>query len=369
MAVRTGSCYGPRLVKERFRHGAARFAAALTGLLVVAAVPVALAADGPSLRAQTSGLQEQAASLDARAQAATLELYGLQSSLARAQSDLEAVSARRDRVASERAAAKRQLSIARSAQRISEARLGDLVRALYQGPDHDDPLAVILGAASLEEAMTGLDNLDRAATETTRIVEQAREARLRLTRLDRRLASKDAELAALVDAAQARAGALAAAVAERSTFISSLRRQRGLTAARIASIESQAHAAETRTRTLVAAAVPASGTAAAPEAPADAPTAPAPPVSEGGPRTLTVHSTGYALRGTTASGLPTGPGIVAVDPSVIPLGTRMSIPGYGIGVAADTGGAVQGSTIDLWFPTTADALAWGRRTVTITILG
>jgi 3D (Asp-Asp-Asp) domain-containing protein len=45
----------------------------------------------------------------------------------------------------------------------------------------------------------------------------------------------------------------------------------------------------------------------------------------------------------------------------------MTIPGYGEGVAADTGGAVRGRVIDLWFPTTAQALAWGRRTVTITL--
>ena len=65
--------------------------------------------------------------------------------------------------------------------------------------------------------------------------------------------------------------------------------------------------------------------------------------------------------------MPVGWGVVAVDPSVIPLGTRMSIPGYGQGVAADTGSAVQGATIDLWFPTVAQALAWGRRTMTITV--
>ena len=86
-----------------------------------------------------------------------------------------------------------------------------------------------------------------------------------------------------------------------------------------------------------------------------------------GTRTLTVSATGYSMPGRTATGLPVGPGIVAVDPAVIPLGTRMSIPGYGEGVAADTGGAVQGLTIDLWFPTMAGALAWGRRTVTITL--
>ena len=52
---------------------------------------------------------------------------------------------------------------------------------------------------------------------------------------------------------------------------------------------------------------------------------------------------------------------------MIPLGTRLTIPGYGAAIAADTGGAVHGNTIDLWFPTMAQALAWGRRAVTVTI--
>ena len=78
-------------------------------------------------------------------------------------------------------------------------------------------------------------------------------------------------------------------------------------------------------------------------------------------------ATGYSLTGTTATGLPVGWGVVAVDPSVIPLGTRMTIPGYGEAVAADTGGASAAPTIDLWFPSAAKALAWGRRTVTITL--
>ena len=52
---------------------------------------------------------------------------------------------------------------------------------------------------------------------------------------------------------------------------------------------------------------------------------------------------------------------------MIPLGTLLTIPGYGDGIAADTGGAVQGNTIDVWFPTQAQAQAWGRRTVTITL--
>ncbi len=66
--------------------------------------------------------------------------------------------------------------------------------------------------------------------------------------------------------------------------------------------------------------------------------------------------------------MPVGHGVVAVDPSVIPLGTRMFVPGYGTAVAADVGTAVKGALIDLWFPTLAQAQAWGRQTVTITLL-
>jgi cystine transport system substrate-binding protein len=82
---------------------------------------------------------------------------------------------------------------------------------------------------------------------------------------------------------------------------------------------------------------------------------------------LSVLVTGYCLKGTTATGLPVGPGIVAVDPSVIPLGTRMSIPGYGEGVAADVGGGVSGNHIDVWMASCSDAASF-TRTVTITFL-
>ena len=103
------------------------------------------------------------------------------------------------------------------------------------------------------------------------------------------------------------------------------------------------------------------GSPSSPDSPKVAPSA------ASGPRTFTVTALGYSLPGRTSTGLPVGTGVVAVDPSVIALGTRLTIPGYGEGVAADTGSAVKGNVIDLWFPTLADALAWGRRTVTITL--
>ena len=71
--------------------------------------------------------------------------------------------------------------------------------------------------------------------------------------------------------------------------------------------------------------------------------------------------------GRTANGSIVTYGIVAVDPAVIPLGTKLFIPGYGYAVAADTGGAVAGYTIDLGYPdgVTVD---WQSKWVDIYIL-
>ena len=72
--------------------------------------------------------------------------------------------------------------------------------------------------------------------------------------------------------------------------------------------------------------------------------------------------------GITASGMRVQHGIVAVDPSVIPLGTPLFIEGYGFAVAADTGSSIRGNSIDLFMYNVEDALNFGRRTVTVYIL-
>lgn len=82
---------------------------------------------------------------------------------------------------------------------------------------------------------------------------------------------------------------------------------------------------------------------------------------------IKVDAVAYSLPGKTTLGIPVRKGVVAVDPKLIPLGTRLHVPGYGAGVAADVGTAIKGRIIDLWFPTTARARQWGRRTVTITV--
>jgi 3D (Asp-Asp-Asp) domain-containing protein len=319
----------------------------LTGFALLATVPIALASEA-SQRSEAAGLRAGAGSLDARVSTATLELYALETDLRRAQGDLDVLAARKTAVARERVAAQNQLGIAKEAVRVSQSQLAVLVRALYERPDQGDPLVVLLGAESLDEALAGLDSLSRAAGQNNRVIEQARGARTTLAALDAELAGKEAELASLADAAQQRAGELAGAAAARRSLVAGLRHQQGLDAARIAAIETRARTAEQRTIAMSPSAQPVA-------------------IATSGPRTITVSSTGYSLRGRTATGMPTAAGVIAVDPAVIPLGTRLTIPGYGTGIAADTGGAVHGNVIDLWFPTLQEALAWGRRTVTITI--
>ncbi|EST12876.1 3D domain-containing protein [Sporolactobacillus laevolacticus] len=89
-------------------------------------------------------------------------------------------------------------------------------------------------------------------------------------------------------------------------------------------------------------------------------------------QSLTVEATSYSLNGRSATGIDfsSNPNakVVAVDPSVIPLGSKVMIPGYGVYVAGDTGGAIKGNRIDVHLPTKDQAFNFGRRTMTITIL-
>lgn len=98
-----------------------------------------------------------------------------------------------------------------------------------------------------------------------------------------------------------------------------------------------------------------------------------PPPARG--RRMSVLTTAYwprdnAMEGGfhAATGARLGYGIIAVDPDVIPLGTRIWVPGYGYGIAADTGGAIKGDHIDLCFDTYDEVDAWGVRRLTVVIL-
>lgn len=112
---------------------------------------------------------------------------------------------------------------------------------------------------------------------------------------------------------------------------------------------------------------------AAPEQSAAPAPAPSTPTTSG--RTIQMQSTAYSCAESvntfyTALGidLRQNPQVVAVDPSVVPLGSMVEVSGYGIAIAGDTGGAIKGNIVDVHFPTIEQCIQWGRRSVTLTII-
>jgi len=82
-------------------------------------------------------------------------------------------------------------------------------------------------------------------------------------------------------------------------------------------------------------------------------------------------ATAYSLRGRTASGRPVSRGLIAADPAVLPLGSRVRLEAgsfSGEYIVADTGGAVRGRRIDIWTPSTREAMKFGRRLIKLTVL-
>lgn len=93
-------------------------------------------------------------------------------------------------------------------------------------------------------------------------------------------------------------------------------------------------------------------------------------------KTITVNASAYTANckgcsGITASGLnlKKNPNVkaISVDPKVIPLGTKVHVEGYGEAIAADTGGAIKGKKIDVFYSSKTKALNWGRKTVKVKV--
>ena len=371
-----------------------------------------LPATGPAQGPGVTGLKEKGAELERRSQEVLLDLFALGSRLDRARGDLARLDAQAAALARRQESARREYRAALETQSNAQLQLGGQLRLLYE-QDQPDPIAVILGAASFNAAIEDLDNIKRIAHATDSVLDQAKRAKQRVSRQKAQLAAQVARTKAARDRVAAGAAELERASSERSAYLSQLRQEQALNNAQIADLQARAAAAQQRAQQVTAqvqqqqpaqadsssssTSTSASSTSApsapaAPEqtttfetpstaAPGEPPPAavesvsqssstgstassPGPPKSGG---TMSVLVTGYCLTGKTATGLPVGPGIVAVDPSVIPLGTRMTIPGYGEGVAADVGGGVNGAHIDVWVASCSDAASF-TRTVTITFL-
>jgi 3D (Asp-Asp-Asp) domain-containing protein/peptidoglycan hydrolase CwlO-like protein len=375
-----------------------------------------LPANGPAQAPGVTGLKERGAELERRSQQALLDLYALGSRLDQARADLARLDAQAAALARRQESARREYRAALETQSNAQLQLGGQLRLLYEH-DQPDSIAVILGAASFNEAIEDLDNIKRIAHATESVLDQAKRAKQRVSRQKAELAAQVVRTKAARDRVAAGAADLERARSERSGYLTQLRQEQALNNAQIADLQARAAAAQQRARQVTAqvhrqqqqqqpapansspssssssassASTPTASTApeqtttfetpstAAPGEPPPAAvesvsqssstgstaSSPGPPRSGG---TMSVLATAYCLTGKTATGLPVGPGIVAVDPGVIPLGTRMTIPGYGEGVAADVGGGIKGARIDVWMASCSDAASF-TRTVTITFL-
>lgn len=339
---------------EGSRRSWIRFAA--TGAIALTALLSATAAradDPATLRSEAERLRAENDSIAARSQSALLDLYSLERRLARAEARVADLRSREAALERDRAAAQHRLQIARADVAEAERRLGLRLSDLYvQG--EVDPIAVLLAAESLDDALSAVDGLTRMADQDGSILRQLRDARRELRDSLRAFSERQAALDRVLGQAEAEQASLAAARSERAAYVAGLASRQALNAAQIDRLSDQAERASEST----------------PVEPAPAPQ-PAPQPTPGprnpGGSPMTVDVVAYCGGVGTASGLPLGWGTVAVDTGIFPFGTKMYIPGYGDGVAADRGSAIVGKIIDIWFPTCAQARAWGRKTLTITV--
>jgi 3D (Asp-Asp-Asp) domain-containing protein len=351
-------CYGPRLVRARGQTLRAIVLAscvtAVVGIASPAAVTSALGSNG------AASLRAQRAQLEQRSHNALLELYSIETQLERAQGQVATLDREKAQLERESASLRLSLKLAHRTIAVTRRLLADRARTLYESGDVNDPIAIMLGADSIDDAVTRLESLEQITNQQNAILRQSEEAQSRLMRLKTNLERQKASLDQLRYRAQAGTRSLEAARSAKTSTINRLTSARALTGRQLADLSAQAtRAATTSIKKEPSTAPSTSTTTVTTTTPSSG--------SSGGGRQLTVSSTCYCLKGSTASGLPVGPGIIATDPTVIPLGTRLFVPGYGKGVAADTGSAVKGNTIDLWVASCAQASAYGRRTVTITV--
>jgi 3D (Asp-Asp-Asp) domain-containing protein len=290
-----------------------------------------------------------------RERAALVELFATDAALARAQQEELGARQRLARVHADLRGLRVRLAAARTNEHATQRALALRLNEIYRSRPLD-ALAILLESRSWSDVSAGLDLLDRLSRSDSSLVRSARAWHTALRGQTRTLKAAEARASAEQSAWQARVAVLQAADRAHRTLLTQLRRQR---VHAVTALASTAHRDVVRARRVVRPQPHGGGSTSTP-----LPPAPKPPSLAAG-TTLSVSSTAYSLPGHTASGLPVGPGICATDPRVIPLGTRFEVPGYGPCVAADTGSAIIGATIDLWLPSER-ASVYGTQTITIT---
>ena len=260
--------------------------------------------------------------------------------------------------------------------KVAQTTLSARLAAAFRAGDVD-PFVILLSASSLSEALDRIAIVNRVSARDAMLIGNVQRGLSTSRRAERALTAEQARLTAASAAADAERARVEAARSAKASLVAGLRSSKQIAARRLTQIEEAAAAARKKAAAIEDGASDPAGGGGTTGGGAGGgntgggggggdPAPPAGPVDSG--QTLTVVSTAYAIHGTTATGIRTRRGICATDPRVIPLGTKFDVPGYGRCVAADTGGAIKGNRIDVWVETEAEALQWGFKTVTVSIL-
>jgi 3D (Asp-Asp-Asp) domain-containing protein/peptidoglycan hydrolase CwlO-like protein len=304
------------------------------------------------------------ASLTTHERQVLYEIYADDTAIARARAAADRVTGQVAEIERGLARARLERNLARNALRSAQIRLASRLAAWYREGSPPDAVEIFLGARSLSSAIDQVQLWHRATRMDDSVIVETTHARARFALAARSLSSARTTAQQHRHALLVRVGELERARAARSALLATLRREARIAERRrLVALTQRAARATRRTVELSPPPVPSDPT---PVVRLAARTEPPTTTQAHAGSSLVVSSTAYALPGTTATGLPVGQGMCAVDPSVIPLGTRFEVPGYGSCLAADTGSAIVGDRIDVWVPSEAAAVTWGRRDVTIT---
>ena len=293
-------------------------------------------------------------------------------------------------------------TIARRKEMVAER-----LRQLQVNSVGDNKIAYLLESASIQELVTNLyaitmlqsaekDAIESLDADTKKLQELEQEAKA----TQATLVSNQESLTAEAQTLDAQVLSLKEQLASNQNALASIAQSKEVELARIAAEEARAkEEAEKQAAAEKAAAEQAAKEEAnkqpetpskpvekpstpAPEKPTTPTPTPTPPTnnndnsSNSGNKVLYMESTAYSYKEAgssffTAMGvdLRVNPRVVAVDPSVIPLGTIVEVEGYGIALAADTGGAIRGNILDVHLDSVEACYAWGRKfNVKVTIL-
>ncbi len=318
-----------------------------------------------STNQQIGGLENQSQQLDQNYRQALTDLVSVDSKVNHYSSEIGSVQQRQVQVEAEVQAQQSRLAQVKQELADRQAVLAQRLRGTYKS-DNSNYLGVVMDSENFSEFLNRVDAINKIAESDQQLINSINDAKKSVEDNLGSLSANEQELNSLVQNLSSARQGLVTARQQQQSVVDTIQGRKQANDAQLAQLQSQAASIEAKMSQQQAQAAAAASNAAG-NAAGDGGSAAgnySPPPATGA--SITVVATAYCMAGSTATGMPAGPGIIAVDPNVIPLGSRVHVSGYGDAIAADTGGAIVGNRIDVWLPC-SQAYAWGTRTVTVTI--